>query len=548
MEKKKLRIGLLIDSYTIPMWVYEMVQTIQNSSHSEIVLLIKKEVEDQNLSVKSERANSLLSLYQKWDKARFKPSPDAFEPKKIKDIVECPTLNVRPELLDSKDVLQEQDITTITSHSLDILVKLGFNDLYGSVFESSKYGIWGYHHGNFETHRGAVSGVWEILENWDETRAVLLQLSENNEDSIKIHEAFYSTDHVSMSRNKNVLYYNSATMLPRKLEELYRLGDKAFFDKIKKQATQPLFYSNKEFKSPTNIQLIKGIYHNWKRAIGGMISRKFHVSQWIILFKLEKTEKPSKSFHDFKRMLPPKDRFWADPFVIEKNGIYYIFLEELIYSENKGKIAVIEMDQDGNYTHPKIVLERPYHLSYPFLIEEDGVLYMLPETEQNNTIELYKCIEFPHVWELQEVLIDNIMAVDATIYKKDDKFWLFTNAKEYLGTKIANELMLFSSDSLLNGTWTPHPQNPIAIDHHFARPAGNIFNYEGRVFRPAQNCSKHYGYGMQIMEIITLNETEYDERPIQSIYPNWEKDIESVHTLNFNGKLTVIDAVIKRRK
>ncbi|MEZ4793739.1 MAG: hypothetical protein R2783_09835 [Gelidibacter sp.] len=550
MDKKKLRIGLLIDAYTIPLWAYEMVKSIQNSTHSEINLVVKNESASFTASIESKPGNwnhLLFSLYQKWDKNHFKPTPDAFEPKNLKDIISCPEIMVRPKVLESKDIFEEQDVKTIDSHSIDVLIKLGFNDLGGALLQCAKYGVWGYHHGDFETHRGNAFGSLELLENWDETRAVLLQLAENIEDSTKIHEAYYSTDHVSMSRNRNVLYYNSATMLPRKLEELYRLGEKVFFGKIKKQATEPLFYSNREFKTPTNIQVIKGLYHNWKRAIGGMISRKFYLRQWIILFQLEKSEKLSKSFHTFKRMMPPKTSFWADPFVIEKNGIYYIFIEEFVFSENKGKISVIEMDQQGNYSEPTIVIETPYHLSYPFLIEENGDLYMVPETEENRTIELYKCIEFPLKWELQETLMDNIMAADTTIYKKDNKFWLFTNVKEYNGTKIANELMLFYCDRLVGGKWTPHPQNPIAIDHHFARPAGNIFNYGERVFRPAQNCSKHYGYGMQIMEIMTLNETEYEERQIQSIYPNWEKDVKSVHTLNFSGRLTVIDATVIRR-
>ena len=85
-------------------------------------------------------------------------------------------------------------------------------------------------------------------------------------------------------------------------------------------------------------------------------------------------------------------------------------------------------------------------------------------------------------------------------------------------------------------------------DVRCARPAGNIFEQNGKIFRPAQNCSKRYGYGMQLREIITLNENEYEEKQIQSIYPNWQNDLIATHTLNQSGKLTVIDAQIKRRK
>jgi hypothetical protein len=337
-------------------------------------------------------------------------------------------------------------------------------------------------------------------------------------------------------------------MLPRNLEKLSRLGEQKFFEKLGSLKTEPQTQYKEKFKILTNWKVIKGVYRNWKQAIRGMISRKLYMPQWIILFNLDKTDKLILNFKDFKRMMPPKESFWADPFVIERNNRFYIFIEEFVFTENKGKISVIEMDQKGNYGKPMVVLETPYHLSYPFLIEEHGELYMLPETEENRTIELYKCTEFPRKWELQEILMDNIMAVDTTIYKKDNKYWLFTNVKDYKGTKMVNELMLFYSNSLFSDSWTPHPQNPIAIDHRFSRPAGCIFNDKGRIFRPAQDCSKHYGYGMQIREIKTLNEDVYEERLIQTIYPEWEKDVKCVHTLNFSKKLTLSDAMIVRKK
>ncbi len=53
---------------------------------------------------------------------------------------------------------------------------------------------------------------------------------------------------------------------------------------------------------------------------------------------------------------------------------------------------------------------------------------------------------------------------------------------------------------------------------------------------------------MQIKEIIKLTKQEYEEVQIQSIFPNWAKDLSAVHTINFTGKLSIIDAVIRRRK
>ena len=40
--KKKLRVGLLIEDYHIPAWAFKMLEIINLSEHSEIILIVKK--------------------------------------------------------------------------------------------------------------------------------------------------------------------------------------------------------------------------------------------------------------------------------------------------------------------------------------------------------------------------------------------------------------------------------------------------------------------------------------------------------------------------
>jgi len=145
-------------------------------------------------------------------------------------------------------------------------------------------------------------------------------------------------------------------------------------------------------------------------------------------------------------------------------------------------------------------------------------------------------------------LMKDVYAVDSTILKHDGKYWLFCNIKENEGASSLDELFLFYSDSLLSDDWKSHPCNPIVSDVSRSRPAGNIFESNGKIYRPSQNSTKGYGHGMKINEITQLTTTAYHESTVQSIYPNWNKDLISTHTLNHKGKITVIDAMISRRK
>ena len=73
----------------------------------------------------------------------------------------------------------------------------------------------------------------------------------------------------------------------------------------------------------------------------------------------------------------------------------------------------------------RVVIEKDYHLSYPFLFEWEGQCYMMPETAENRTIELYLAVEFPNRWTLDRVLMDGLYAVDATLVFHNGRYWMF---------------------------------------------------------------------------------------------------------------------------
>ena len=127
----------------------------------------------------------------------------------------------------------------------------------------------------------------------------------------------------------------------------------------------------------------------WKR-----IRFYFIVDQWIILIA-PSTGYKSLSWSNFKSFTPPLDRFWADPFVWFHKNKHYMFIEEVLYSTHRGRIICLTLDKEMNIQSNQIVLERPYHLSYPFLFEYEDQLYMVPETKENNGVEVYRCTHFP---------------------------------------------------------------------------------------------------------------------------------------------------------
>jgi hypothetical protein len=144
--------------------------------------------------------------------------------------------------------------------------------------------------------------------------------------------------------------------------------------------------------------------------------------------------------------------------------------------------------------------------------------------------------------------MNNIIAVDTTIHKNNDTYWMFTNIKKQKRGSKHVELFLFSSKNLITNNWTPHPLNPIVTDIKKARPAGSIFRKNNKLFRPSQNCSNYYGYGLNISEITKLSNTGFSEKTIHSILPDWKEDVIATHTFNSVDSLFVSDIKIKRRR
>jgi hypothetical protein len=251
-----------------------------------------------------------------------------------------------------------------------------------------------------------------------------------------------------------------------------------------------------------------------------------------------------------KTIAPPKGYQWADPFPVEHNDKMYIFIEQQIGHDN-GTLGFIEVYPDLTHSNFISILEKDYHLSFPnvFCLKQNNqtVWYMIPETHENNTIDLYRAIHFPEKWAYEMTLLRNVKAVDSTVFFYNAKWWLFTSIEGKF-TPINANLSLFYSDEFPSDSWIPHPQNPIYSSLKNARMAGAVFfnKGNGRLNRPAQNCLKDYGQKTNINEIITLDINSYQERIIETIVPESHLNAVCTHTFNYAKQFLLRDIKTRR--
>ncbi|RZT96492.1 hypothetical protein EV201_1130 [Ancylomarina subtilis] len=291
-----------------------------------------------------------------------------------------------------------------------------------------------------------------------------------------------------------------------------------------------------------DISTSKLFYRLMKNLFAKTIDSLFYKTQWQIQYKL------IDSIDEWITLVPPKDRFWADPFLVEEAGKYFLFVEELIYKKGFAHLSVMEVDEKGIVTDSEIILDKGHHLSYPYVFLDNGQYFMIPETAKSETIELYKCIEFPYKWEFSMNLMEGILASDTSVVKHDGLWWLFTSEKKLTSDGYDSYLSIYYSDDLLTNNWTPVKNNPVKVDVRDSRCGGYIYEKDNELFRVSQNCSKCYGYGYNIAKITELSSSVYKEDIIDIITADQlQKGIIATHTFSVSNELVTRD-ILKRIK
>jgi len=187
-------------------------------------------------------------------------------------------------------------------------------------------------------------------------------------------------DILLLNRQRQNVFMQSLSHFPRHVERLHKIGPEAYFEEIKQKNIHPEFYSSPMRVAPRNSGAVRSLGQHYLRYLGRKLVMLFFFRQWILLASAHHGRPMSTSMWRFKEVLPPRDRMWADPFIIEKDGSFHVYIEEMVYANGRGHISVMSMDKDGNWTTPTPVLEEPYHMSYPFVFEHENEWYMIPET------------------------------------------------------------------------------------------------------------------------------------------------------------------------
>ncbi len=432
-------------------------------------------------------------------------------------------------------VPRDEAMRDLAALRLDVILALGLPAVRGRLAALPAHGVWMPVHSELKNRADAAHiGFWEVYERADHTTVRLWRLGATEEADALLDSRSFNTEMFWLKNRARSLSLGKL-MVCDMLSAVASAESRA-----RRDATLDICTA---LARPQPAQWDGAAYvarQAWL-ACGLLVRRAMRRNiRWRI--GMCPTGQQGVITSNTAVLVPPKGRFFADPFVYTRNSQPFIFFEDYYFGERKGKISVAT-HVDGEFQFLGVVLDLPYHLSFPYVFEHGKTAYMVPETSGNRTIELWRCVEFPLKWELHATLMKGLSAVDTIVFPHGGRWWLFTNVDRTDGQSHCDELFAFYADRPDSTDWQPHARNPIIDSPAKARNAGMVVNPDGGVIRCAQTQGfLHYGKGVSLNRIEELTPDTYRETGGPVHYPDFlHKPFASMHHWHHHGGHTVFD-------
>ncbi|WP_053361534.1 hypothetical protein [Bacillus sp. FJAT-27251] len=507
MKKPQLRYALISDTDTVEDWQHEAIVKLSGLDETVCCAVIQFSGKKKQTKFRFGKTRPITSFY---DESLMR--------------IEC------GEATDKDYVFSKEDINLINHLELDFILCLSSRQISGEIVILPKHGVWRFNQRFLHPDSGKnnIHGVPVIA-------ASLEKVLPNNQHII-LKQGYFSTFNSSHLKSQRLVRMASAPwpalvcrdILNDNASYLYNIPsvDKGAEKGENRKVSFSLKWIEDKLRSIYNKLFC---YEYWNV---GIVHRPIHH------FLNDDEERL-----DIEWIVERKDMYLADPFVYKIGDKFQIIMEELNHKVVKGFIseATVPQNGSGESAFRQATISTASHMSYPYILEYRGEIYCVPETSERMEVPIYKLNQENGNWQKVKALIKDFPAIDSTIIKYQDLWWLFCTKANSTFQSHNNELYIFYSRNLM-GEWKPHALNPVKVDVRSSRPAGTPFIYEERLYRPSQDCSKTYGGRISLNKIKKLTPSEFEEETIKYIEPNKDSLYpDGVHTITSAGDVTVLD-------
>ncbi len=525
---KTFRFGLLANSLALESWQTETLRLLLADGHRLEFVILKKEKTGKTPFFKKLRNYPYrYFLFRIWNRFIFKPLSKL--PEDISPLLKgAKIVEYEPIISGFANEFSNEMIEYLQGENVDFILRFGFNILKGNILNVAQYGIWSFHHDDEQEIRGGPPGFWEFLGKYPKNGVILQKISHSLDKGYVLKKNQLPVIYHSYKAHLDQLYFESSLM---PMQFCRHLQHKKFEPQLS-ETKAPIL------RPPGNLTMLRFLLTTVVRRIKFHLQFLLQHEDWhIARLECALSGYPENSEKVFGKIARPakSNAYLADPFLLKMPHEEIILAEEFSYKHGKGRIVALKSAENFAISHE--VLNENTHLSFPYVFEYQGSHFLLPESYQSHAIKLYSIDYLTLKAAYRSTLLNGFAAVDPVLFPHEGRWWLLFTVK----TLPSVHLYAFYADKP-EGEYTPHYNNPIKTDISMSRNAGAPFREDGKLFRPVQDCSLHYGRAVNICEIVRLTPEHFEERFVKRIEPNRNGPYpHGLHTYNFNDKVTLID-------
>lgn len=417
---------------------------------------------------------------------------------------------------------------------VDLILQLG-NSALPALQGLPRLGVWRFGHGNGGADGGTIPGLWEVLRKEGITVATLQREGPAPAGAFILREGHFRTALHSVDRTSEAVLMCCAhwpALICRAL-----MGGHAEAATGKDITPLPATHI------PGNAGMLRLLWrqflnkqHRIKAARSTDEEWNIGVLRQPIASLLE--EKPSLNV----RWLPAPGtgQYRSCPFGYFRNAQLNVLHEKFHRSTGMGAIARLRPKRDNNLKRSRTLLEGTGHLTYPYIVEQDGAMYVLPEQVSSGRTDLYLLEEGEAALTFHRTLLNEPL-FSPTLFRFEGRWWLFGTKKP-----LADTLLHAYYADTFDGPFLPHPLNPVKVDIRSSRPGGTPFMADGELWRPARDRSDEHRTRIALNRVTALTPTSFSEETVKYIEPLIGRWSHGVRTISRAGGLTLVDGMWHR--
>src|SRR5437870_10415627 len=312
-SRPPLRLLLVTDDSTIPTWLFKCVDSVERSGAATCVTVLRAAPEDARSTFRFGHGlrRFLFRLYQNVDRQLFRGFPDAHAPINLQSAL--PNCRV----LDGADPRSIEEQLDVVLDPFGLLPD-------GCLAETSRYGVWSVAFGQSGDERTqSTPASWEVVEGSPSTETRLCIHRKALNKTVSLYVSVAPSDRRSVSRSQNHVYWKMSAALARNVQMLWE-DPHAFLERL--EAAASFDVTRNPSRAPGNLEMLRAGTVLLGRYVSDKCVDTLYREQWALAYHHGTGDR--LRMESFRQLIPPLDRFCADPFPVQVGNDHYIFHEE----------------------------------------------------------------------------------------------------------------------------------------------------------------------------------------------------------------------------